>query len=94
MLAAYSVISEALPCLSGLLICFLPLTGEDASANLSIEKTEAGNITGHVRIRSKTQGIALSLGDCITMGEIYVCLIILLLANTGQVAQKDNKPSV
>ncbi|KIM74447.1 hypothetical protein PILCRDRAFT_14466 [Piloderma croceum F 1598] len=49
------------------------LFGEDASANLSIEKTEAGNITGHVHIRSKTQGIALSL---------------------GQVAQKDNKPSV
>jgi hypothetical protein len=48
----------------------LYLTGEDALANLSIEKTEAGNITGHVRIRSKTQGIALSLGDRITMGEI------------------------
>jgi coatomer subunit beta len=49
---------------------YLYLTGEDALANLSIEKTEAGNITGHVRIRSKTQGIALSLGDRITMGEI------------------------
>jgi len=44
-------------------------TGEDALANLSIEKTESGNITGHVRIRSKTQGIALSLGDRITMGK-------------------------
>jgi len=43
-------------------------TGEDALANLSIEKTEAG-IVGHVRIRSKTQGIALSLGDRITMCE-------------------------
>ncbi len=43
--------------------------GEDALANLSIERTEAGTITGHVRIRSKTQGIALSLGDRITMGE-------------------------
>lgn len=42
--------------------------GEDALANLSIEKTETGNITGHVRIRSKTQGIALSLGDRITLG--------------------------
>jgi Coatomer beta subunit appendage platform len=94
MLAAYSVISDALPCLSGLLIRFLPLTGEDALANLSIEKTEAGNITGHVRIRSKTQGIALSLGDRITMGEICVHLIILLLANISRVAQKDNKPSV
>ena len=45
------------------------LTGEDALANLSVERTEAGTITGHVRIRSKTQGIALSLGDRITMGE-------------------------
>lgn len=44
-------------------------TGEDALANLSIERTEAGGITGHVRIRSKTQGIALSLGDRITMSE-------------------------
>lgn len=45
------------------------LFGEDALANLSIEKTDAGTITGHVRIRSKTQGIALSLGDRITLGE-------------------------
>lgn len=45
-------------------------TGEDALANLSIEKAEdTGVITGHVRIRSKTQGIALSLGDKITLGE-------------------------
>jgi coatomer subunit beta len=44
--------------------------GEDALANLSIEKIEGtGNIQGHVRIRSKTQGIALSLGDKITLGE-------------------------
>jgi len=42
------------------------LFGEDALANLSIERTESGAITGHVRIRSKTQGIALSLGDRIT----------------------------
>lgn len=47
----------------------LQSVGEDALANLSIEKTEAG-ITGHVRIRSKTQGIALSLGDKITMGQL------------------------
>jgi hypothetical protein len=55
--------------------------GEDALANLSIERTEEGTITGHVRIRSKTQGIALSLGDRITMSAslylIPVCLYIL-----------------
>ncbi|CAK5279339.1 unnamed protein product [Mycena citricolor] len=45
------------------------LFGEDALANLSIERTAAGTITGHVRIRSKTQGIALSLGDRITMAQ-------------------------
>ena len=38
--------------------------GEDALANVSIERMEdTGVIQGHVRIRSKTQGIALSLGD-------------------------------
>ncbi|KAF8488690.1 putative coatomer complex beta chain [Gautieria morchelliformis] len=46
------------------------LFGEDALANLSIEKAEdTGVITGHVRIRSKTQGIALSLGDKITLAQ-------------------------
>ncbi|KAI6024365.1 adaptin N terminal region-domain-containing protein [Pisolithus marmoratus] len=45
------------------------LFGEDALANLSIENTETGAIVGHVRIRSKTQGIALSLGDRITMSQ-------------------------
>ena len=55
---------------------FLPVlilhSGEDALANLSVERTEAGTITGHVRIRSKTQGIALSLGDRITMGKLFL----------------------
>lgn len=38
--------------------------GEDALANLSIERSEqTGRIVGHVRIRSKGQGLALSLGD-------------------------------
>ncbi|KAG8967330.1 coatomer subunit beta [Tulasnella sp. 419] len=46
------------------------LFGEDALANLSIEKMEdTGTIQGHVRIRSKTQGIALSLGDKITLAQ-------------------------
>ena len=50
------------------------LFGEDALANLSIERVphaETGEIqvTGYVRIRSKTQGIALSLGDKITLGK-------------------------
>jgi len=42
--------------------------GEDALANLSIELTN-GKVSGHIRIRSKTQGIALSLGDKITLNQ-------------------------
>jgi coatomer subunit beta len=37
--------------------------GEYALANMSIEQLENGDISGYIRIRSKTQGIALSLGD-------------------------------
>ncbi|KAJ1557309.1 coatomer subunit beta, partial [Nowakowskiella sp. JEL0078] len=42
--------------------------GEDALANICLEKI-GENITGHIRIRSKTQGIALSLGDKITLSQ-------------------------
>ncbi|CAM9829188.1 unnamed protein product, partial [Choristocarpus tenellus] len=43
--------------------------GEDALVNVSVEKKNDadGKLSGHVRIRSKTQGIALSLGDRITL---------------------------
>ena len=37
--------------------------GEDALVNLSVEKQQDGKLAGYIRIRSKTQGIALSLGD-------------------------------
>jgi len=30
---------------------------------MSVEQLETGEISGYIRIRSKTQGIALSLGD-------------------------------
>ena len=40
--------------------------GEDALLNVSVEKHKSGKIGGYLRIRSKTQGIALSLGDKIT----------------------------
>ena len=72
-------------------------TGEDALANLSIEKTESGTIVGHVRIRSKTQGIALSLGDRITMceyplpiAERAIHLVLIRVAT----AQRDCKPPI
>ena len=37
--------------------------GEDALVNVSMEKLPTGKLGGFIRIRSKTQGIALSLGD-------------------------------
>jgi coatomer subunit beta len=44
--------------------------GEDALVNVSIEKQPVDNkLTGYIRIRSKTQGIALSLGDKITLKQ-------------------------
>ncbi|KAL6527054.1 hypothetical protein OROGR_016144 [Orobanche gracilis] len=43
--------------------------GEDALVNISIEKQEDGKLNGYIRIRSKTQGIALSLGDKITLKQ-------------------------
>ena len=43
--------------------------GEHALLNLGVEKQSNGQIVGHVRIRSKTQGIALSLGDKITQNQ-------------------------
>ncbi|KAG5518803.1 hypothetical protein PMAC_002774 [Pneumocystis sp. 'macacae'] len=39
--------------------------GEDALMNVSIQKQNNNYITGHIRIRSKTQGIALSIGELI-----------------------------
>ncbi len=50
-------------------LCARSSFGEDALANLSIEKTKDGLITGHIRIRSKGQGLALSLGDRIAATE-------------------------
>ena len=41
--------------------------GEDALANISLERADDGTISGVVRIRSKTQGIALGLGDKVGM---------------------------
>lgn len=46
--------------------------GEDALANLSIEKpmdNPSAPVTGHIRIRAKSQGMALSLGDKINLSQ-------------------------
>ncbi|KAL2249168.1 coatomer subunit beta-1 [Sesamum indicum] len=43
--------------------------GEDALVNISVEKQTDNKLNGYIRIRSKTQGIALSLGDKITLKQ-------------------------
>lgn len=46
--------------------------GEDALANVSLEKNPAkpeAPVTGHIRIRAKSQGMALSLGDKINQSQ-------------------------
>ncbi|XP_038072469.1 coatomer subunit beta-like [Patiria miniata] len=47
--------------------------GEDALANVSIEKPASATpetpVTGHIRIRAKSQGMALSLGDKINLSQ-------------------------
>ena len=49
-------------------LCVCSVFGEDALVNVSVEKKDDndGKLAGYIRIRSKTQGIALSLGDRIT----------------------------
>ena len=44
------------------------LFGEDILLNVSVEKTPMG-VSGYYRIRSKTQGVAISLGDVIKMKQ-------------------------
>lgn len=43
--------------------------GEDALANVSLEVTDEGKIEGVVRIRSKTQAIALGLGEKVNLKQ-------------------------
>merc|ERR1711957_1010832 len=47
--------------------------GEDALANVSIEKLADGKLSGSVRVRSRAQGIALSVGDRITIVQRGLC---------------------
>lgn len=49
--------------------CKLTRAGEDALANLSVEQ-EGETVTGFVRIRSRSQGLALSLGSLKGLSKI------------------------
>ncbi|KAJ1364776.1 Coatomer subunit beta [Parelaphostrongylus tenuis] len=54
-------------------LCAHSIFGEDALANVSIEKAspldEGSPIIGHIRIRAKSQGMALTLGDKINIAQ-------------------------
>ncbi|GMS84191.1 hypothetical protein PENTCL1PPCAC_6366, partial [Pristionchus entomophagus] len=54
-------------------LCAHSIFGEDAIANVSIEKAnpleETSPIHGHIRIRAKSQGMALTLGDKINVAQ-------------------------
>ncbi|GAM17731.1 hypothetical protein SAMD00019534_009060, partial [Acytostelium subglobosum LB1] len=50
-------------------LCAKSVFGEDALANICIEKQADGKIVGYIRIRSKVQGIAVSLGGRITLKQ-------------------------
>ena len=43
--------------------------GEDALLNLAVEEGADGRLAGAVRIRSKTQGMALSVGDVLILKQ-------------------------
>uniref|UniRef100_A0A0K0DIE3 Coatomer subunit beta n=1 Tax=Angiostrongylus cantonensis TaxID=6313 RepID=A0A0K0DIE3_ANGCA len=58
-------------------LCAHSIFGEDALANVSIEKAspldEGSPIIGHIRIRAKSQGMALTLGDKATLSLSSSC---------------------
>lgn len=47
-------------------LCAKSKFGERALANISVHMTENGKISGFVRIRAKTRGIAFNLGEKIS----------------------------
>ncbi|KJH47708.1 adaptin region [Dictyocaulus viviparus] len=59
-------------------LCAHSIFGEDALANVSIEKAspldEGSPIVGHIRIRAKSQGMALTLGDKINIAQRAVAV--------------------
>ncbi|EGC35086.1 hypothetical protein DICPUDRAFT_47895 [Dictyostelium purpureum] len=50
-------------------LCAKSVFGEDALANICIEKQNDGKISGYIRIRAKAQGIAVSLGEKIAIKQ-------------------------
>lgn len=70
-LYARSVFGKSFVVLAQLSPMLIEPVGEDALANLSVEKeSEDGPVTGFVRIRSRSQGLALSLGSLKGLNKI------------------------
>jgi len=53
-------------------LCAKSVFGEDALANICIEKQIDGKISGFIRIRAKVQGIAVSLGEKMALKQKVV----------------------
>lgn len=51
------------------LVGWLSCVDEDILANVSVERSAEGRLTGFVRIRSKTQGVAVGIGERITLKQ-------------------------
>lgn len=60
--------------------------GEDALVNVSVDRGGDGRLAGFIRIRSKTQGIALSLGDKITLRQSQAQMATASLGRGGGAA--------
>lgn len=55
--------------------------GEHVLANLCLEKTEPDQpVTGHVRIRAKTQGMAVTMGEKVSffLGYIHMYRVLTI----------------
>lgn len=70
--------------------------GEDALVNVSVEKKEDQDrkLSGYIRIRSKTQGIALSLGDRITAIQRVSPILAKLLNINEEVDEEEETKAV
>lgn len=68
--------------------------GEDALVNVSVEKKEDqdGKLAGYIRIRSKTQGIALSLGERITAVQRTIPVVSNTSSTEVAVSGANNLP--
>jgi coatomer subunit beta len=71
--------------------------GEDALANVSLEKNLSkpeSPVTGHIRIRAKSQGMALSLGDKINQTQKSRLVFSAVICCLYLASSRHKKPQV